>query len=356
MTHAERIVSYLLEDEEQTEFPFGLPSTSDIKDLLRGSMIRLRAEQEKEHGKAVEEYSVSNHGVMQSSYWQGAGTTFTQWDEAFTGIGSNPHEALEDAINSAAQDGWDVRTIENEFNPDAGDVAGREAAEANPDMDPDEASEDNYNYVVLYVKGVPPIGEEPETTVEEAEQQEFPLKDPLRHSPETAELLKDMTNYIARRELKPGDKAISGTSIASDIIEACLEMLQQIHPSGYDQFVANNSEELEMVKNASQLEDDTPLREFQERVFDTLSEYCPPITFFGYNEADGSVGCWPDRDRITEYVDEGTMTQMHHGTPEYSDFIQGIEVPGTEYTLVLDRDGYSGSMYHSEGAKLLWHY
>lgn len=358
MIHAERIVLALLENEEQTEFPFGMPSSEDIEALIQGTLIRLRADQEKEFGKPVEDYSVSDHGVQNCQYWQGAGTSFTSWDDAFTGTGSNAYEAMEEALSEAAGVGWDIRDIKNEFNPDDGDVVERVVREANPGMDEDDfTTEDMYYYVVLYVEGVPPIEEPGAAPVAEAEQQQFPLEDPVHHDPETADMLNSMTDYVSRRELKPGDEAIAGTGIVSDIIDACLDLLRHIHPSGYDNFVAKYSEELEMVKNASQLEDDTVLHEFQEKVFGELSAYCPPYTYFGFNEADGSVGCWPNMDRIREETTEGVLNFYSHGSPEYADFIQdGADPEASEYTWIWDDNHYNGSLYRSEGAEFLWHY
>ena len=64
--------------------------------------------------KRVAEFSVENHGVDNPQYFRGAGVAFTEWDECFVGIGNTPREALDDALEMAAQS--DV-TFETE--PDA---------------------------------------------------------------------------------------------------------------------------------------------------------------------------------------------------------------------------------------------
>lgn len=62
------------------------------------------------------DYSLENHGVENAQYWQGAGTSFSDWEECFTGIGDSPKEAAEDALEMAAQNGWSVDDIENDLS------------------------------------------------------------------------------------------------------------------------------------------------------------------------------------------------------------------------------------------------
>lgn len=53
--------------------------------------------------KKIAEWEVLDHGLCHSQYFQGCGTSFTPWDDCFTGIGSSGQEALEDALEQAAQ-------------------------------------------------------------------------------------------------------------------------------------------------------------------------------------------------------------------------------------------------------------
>lgn len=65
--------------------------------------------------KQVADFSANvtfDHG----QYWQGAGTSFTEWDECHTGIGSSTTEAYEDALNLLAENDWDVSNISIDFN------------------------------------------------------------------------------------------------------------------------------------------------------------------------------------------------------------------------------------------------
>lgn len=43
-----------------------------------------------------------DHGITGSQYFQGCGTTFTQYDHVVTGAGDNPSEALNDALEQMA--------------------------------------------------------------------------------------------------------------------------------------------------------------------------------------------------------------------------------------------------------------
>jgi hypothetical protein len=61
----------------------------------------------------VADYEIVDHGIEHEQYFQGCGTAFTGFDECFTGIGNNPHEALEDALEAAAQSDWDISNIKN---------------------------------------------------------------------------------------------------------------------------------------------------------------------------------------------------------------------------------------------------
>lgn len=52
--------------------------------------------------RSVEAFEIVSHGINQSDYFQGCGTAFTEFDEAFTGIGSSEYEAAQDAMDMAA--------------------------------------------------------------------------------------------------------------------------------------------------------------------------------------------------------------------------------------------------------------
>lgn len=350
MTNAERIVNRLLEAEEQTEFPFGLPSSEQLSRLIHASEMRLRAEMEKAHGKQIKDFSFSRHGVQNCSFWQGAGTSFTDWDEAITGTGDNAHSAAQEALDEAAQSGWDIRGIENPYDPDSTDTVENAVREHNPEAvgeDGEVDTEDMYYYVVLYIEGEPPMGEwtpdmaKAEEEVEEALQQEFPINDPLRLTNQDTELAAGIIDRALARELEPGNEAIRGTAIPQDIIEASLAMLKDVHELGYEEFVAAHEEEMVLLKYSQQ--DDTELYEFMDKVFAKLDEYCPPYTYFGAYEADGAIGCWPSYDDLRE----GGETEIIG----YNDW-----KPGTEYSFFDASSDRRDRLYRTETKELIWEF
>ena len=63
----------------------------------------------------VARYEIIDHGIDHAQYYPGCGTAYTGLDDAYTGAGDNPYDALEDALDCAAMDGWDVSAIPNDL-------------------------------------------------------------------------------------------------------------------------------------------------------------------------------------------------------------------------------------------------
>ncbi len=61
--------------------------------------------------KAVTKFEIIDHGIDNAQYFQGCGVSFTSFDECATGCGENASEAYNDALESLAQNGWDVLPI-----------------------------------------------------------------------------------------------------------------------------------------------------------------------------------------------------------------------------------------------------
>lgn len=119
------------------------------------------------------EHSLEDHGIENASYWQGAGVSFTNWEACFTGVGSTPKEAAEDALEQAACSGWDVDEIKVDLKefPDESDIpehtedcehrdcatgggSGDHDIVGNTSCEYDSCMEDSelYHYAVLYVR------------------------------------------------------------------------------------------------------------------------------------------------------------------------------------------------------------
>jgi len=63
--------------------------------------------------KTVKGCVVVDHGFDAEQYFQGCGASFTEFDECATGIGDTAREAFDDALESLAQNDWDVTGIPN---------------------------------------------------------------------------------------------------------------------------------------------------------------------------------------------------------------------------------------------------
>lgn len=57
--------------------------------------------------KRVRSFEIVDHGPECSSYFRGCGTAFSDFEDVSTGIGHSAAEALEDALESLAQGGWE---------------------------------------------------------------------------------------------------------------------------------------------------------------------------------------------------------------------------------------------------------
>lgn len=90
------------------------------------------------------DYSIDDMGVDHPSYFQGAGVSFTDWEDCYVGIGNTPYEALKDALDNAACSEWDVEEIPNTLS-DESDIP-------EPELGDDDEPSELQHYVVLYLR------------------------------------------------------------------------------------------------------------------------------------------------------------------------------------------------------------
>lgn len=65
--------------------------------------------------KVVVDYEVFHHGITNGQYFPGfSASRDSSFDESATGVGDNPHEALEDALEQLANSGWNVDSVVND--------------------------------------------------------------------------------------------------------------------------------------------------------------------------------------------------------------------------------------------------
>ena len=104
----------------------------------------------------IREYEIREQGIQASSYYQGAGTSFTDWDDVFTGIGSNKYDALDDALEQLACAGYDEEGIENEYSDGDENLVCNECEfQGESDFPSEECLNcEMHYYIEVYVKAV----------------------------------------------------------------------------------------------------------------------------------------------------------------------------------------------------------
>jgi hypothetical protein len=62
--------------------------------------------------KRVNAFELVDHGIDHSQYFQGCGTSFTEFDYVITGVGDNPAEAIDDCLDQIVMAGFDADDLE----------------------------------------------------------------------------------------------------------------------------------------------------------------------------------------------------------------------------------------------------
>jgi hypothetical protein len=94
--------------------------------------------------RTIQEFEIVDHGIQHEQYFQGCGLAFTEYDDIATGIGSNPAEAFQDALEQLAMADWETDGMENRI----GREIGRNCLPVTPRTDVDEC----YYYASIRVK------------------------------------------------------------------------------------------------------------------------------------------------------------------------------------------------------------
>lgn len=87
----------------------------------------------------ITEFEIIDHGVENEQYFQGCGTCFTRFEHVATGIGDSPYQALEDALDFAAQAGHNEQELVINTLSDEGQI---------PPLEEDDA-DGIYHYVSI---------------------------------------------------------------------------------------------------------------------------------------------------------------------------------------------------------------
>jgi hypothetical protein len=100
--------------------------------------------------KPITKFEIISHGVDHAQYFQGCGLSFTDYTDIATGCGRTEKEALDDALDSLAQNGWDIEPIDqSDEYVNANDEMTPELAEAYQDEAHDNC--ELYYYVSVRV-------------------------------------------------------------------------------------------------------------------------------------------------------------------------------------------------------------
>ena len=70
----------------------------------------------------LKDFEIVRHGICWPHYFQGCGIAHTPFEHCATGIGDTEYEALEDALESAAQAGHTMPTTQEEKELDSMDL------------------------------------------------------------------------------------------------------------------------------------------------------------------------------------------------------------------------------------------
>jgi len=339
---AQRVVDALISgDPDKPELPLG-PSIDVPQSLVAqiASKVVRDYMDSREHGKAIYDHSTHDHGIMYSDYFQGVSTVYTRWDDVYTGTGENAHEALDEALGDAAQDGWDVRSVKNEFDPESPDNVQNSIRANNPDLEDDDDTPDGvYYYVSIFVRGVP-------GGVEEA-------KEPGR---DVMAMLGKAAIQAGKKWLTVGESVSEGTMNSSHLFQAYLDTLESVDKASANEFRMEHKDEL------TEFQDGTIDGESLDHlVFDVLdpilSKYCLPYTYFGSHPGNGSdIGCWPLYEEMEYDSRNEKLTKFIAGTVEAIQFSEGRLPVGTNYVWIHNNESGQDSMWDAPRKKPLWHY
>lgn len=65
--------------------------------------------------KPITDFVLIDHGYDYPDHFQGCGVAYTRFDDCVTGAGLNPSDALDNALDQLADEGYDVSEVEAEL-------------------------------------------------------------------------------------------------------------------------------------------------------------------------------------------------------------------------------------------------
>jgi len=105
----------------------------------------------------ISDFSIVDHGIENSQYFQGCGVAFTSYSHVTTGIGANFAEAIEDAIEQIASGGTADDTDWTDLSKRILKQIGRRTLPKRPQVRASDNEDTYYHVSIRYnVESVPP--------------------------------------------------------------------------------------------------------------------------------------------------------------------------------------------------------
>ena len=162
--------------------------------------------------------------------------------------------------------------------------------------------------------------------------------------------------YGLKPHFEVGEEVISATGDTRDIIEACLQALKRMDKARFSAEISDH--DVFQYTSLGEIENDfDPEYYLYEHLYNVLQKYCPPMTYFGSYEADGSVGCWPiDGDAISQMVDTDELFYIDESVnPEQADTVRRGDFSDIEPPYVMIEDPFTHKeLWDKQHKRLVW--
>lgn len=154
-------------------------------------------------------------------------------------------------------------------------------------------------------------------------------------------------------KLTVGEEVISGTGDTRDIMDACLNTLKRLDKHRFAAEISDH--DVFQYTTLGDIHNDfDPEYYLYERLFNILQKYCPPFTYFGSLEADGSIGCWP-LDNMTLEEQENVTLVDEDENPQLADALRRGDfgdIP-TPYAII-DKHGGGKELWNTQTFEKIW--
>lgn len=152
--------------------------------------------------------------------------------------------------------------------------------------------------------------------------------------------------------MEVGEEVLRATGDTREIIGATLGALKALDRKA---FFDEMDSDLEAYLRGEDPPEFDPEFYCYERLFPHMDRYCPPFSYYGSYEADGSIGCWPYQDdAMEEQADQGKLTIVNgHQNPEGAEAALNGDYTGieTRYVLVY---ALKTTLVDTQAGKTVW--